>query len=420
MDTYILATTMLGLALLTAAWIPEVLTDRPLSLPVVYVVFGFIIFTLPLNLPTPNPFEYGVFAERLTQLVVIISLTGAGLKLERPIGWARWGSTWRLLVIAMPLCIAGVAFLGWWMVGLAPAAAALLGAVLAPTDPVLAADVQANPPGEGDDEVRFALTSEAGLNDGLAFPFTNLAIAMVTLGAAPREWLGEWLLDDVLYKIVVGTIIGILIGRALAYLMFRFFKRVHLKPDSAGLLAIAITLLAYGVAEMIHAYGFMAVFAAACALRQYERRHEYHEAVHNLSEQSERLLMVLVLVLFGGAVASGLLASLTWPAVALGLIFLLLVRPAAAAISLLGTGERWRDRAVISFFGIRGIGSLYYLAHAFNIAEFPNENILWSTTGFVMLVSIFLHGTLASPVMKYLDERRTPEEQAALEAEAAA
>ena len=266
MDIYILTTTLLGLALLTAAWLPEVLTNRPLSLPVVYVIFGFIVFALPLNLPTPNPFEYGILAERLTQLVVIISLTGAGLKLERPIGWARWGSTWRLLAIAMPLCIAGVAFLGWWMVGLAPAAAALLGAVLAPTDPVLAADVQANPPGEGDDEVRFALTSEAGLNDGLAFPFTNLAIAMVTIGTAPREWLGDWLLDDVLYKIVVGTVIGILIGRALAYLMFRFFERVHLKPDSAGLLAIAITLLSYGVAEMVHAYGFMAVFAAACAL----------------------------------------------------------------------------------------------------------------------------------------------------------
>src|SRR5688500_15495284 len=135
-------------------------------------------FALPLAVPRPDPVEDGESVKRLAELVVIVSLMGSGLRLDRPVGWRSWMLTWRMLAIAMPITIVGAAFLGWWMLGFLPATALLLGAVLAPTDPVLASDVQVGPPGEEEeDEVRFTLTSEAGLNDGLAFPFTNAAIA---------------------------------------------------------------------------------------------------------------------------------------------------------------------------------------------------------------------------------------------------
>jgi hypothetical protein len=139
------------------------LRQLPLSLPIICVAFGFALFSIPGTGAEPDLLEHPHLTERLTELIVIVALMGAGLKLNRPPGWQSWIITWRLLAITMPLSIAGIALLGWWGLGLAPAAALLLGAVLAPTDPVLASDVQVGPPHDPEeDDVRFSLTSEAG------------------------------------------------------------------------------------------------------------------------------------------------------------------------------------------------------------------------------------------------------------------
>ncbi|MGH9271628.1 MAG: cation:proton antiporter, partial [Ilumatobacteraceae bacterium] len=192
MGDYAVILALGGLAFLAASWLPAALDQRPLSLPIALLGLGAVMFLVP-GLEAPRPQEQVQLTERLTELGVIVSLLGAGLKLDRPLGWRRWSSTWRLLGITMLLTIGAVGLLGWGLVGLAPATAMLLGAVLAPTDPVLAADVQVGEPtvaegaGESDelgdraddeDDVRFTLTSEAGLNDGLAFPFVYAAIAM--------------------------------------------------------------------------------------------------------------------------------------------------------------------------------------------------------------------------------------------------
>jgi NhaP-type Na+/H+ or K+/H+ antiporter len=311
-DTYIVILTLMGLAFLGAAWLPRLVDDAPLSFPVLYVLVGIILFILPLNSILPNPLESSVFTERFTELIVIVALTGAGLKLSRPVRWKGWALTWRLLTIGMPLCIATVAVLGWWALGLAPASAVLLRAVLAPTDPVLASDVQVGAPHEEKEgEVRFALTSEAGLNNGLAFPFTNLAIAMAAAGAGTGAWLLEWFLVDILYKLLVGTLAGMGIGYMLAYLFFRVAAS-HTRSARDGFVVLAVTFLAYGVTEILHGYGFLAVFLAALVMRQFERNHSYHEELHDFSEGFERLLMTLMLFLFGGLIAGGLL-SLTIP-----------------------------------------------------------------------------------------------------------
>jgi NhaP-type Na+/H+ or K+/H+ antiporter len=407
-DSYILTLAFVGAAILGAAVLPLLLAGRPLSFPIVYVALGMAVFALPLRLPTADPLAEGDVVERMTELAVIVSLMGAGLKIDRTIGWASWRTTRRLLVLAMPLTIAGVAILGWWAAGLAPAAALLLGAVLAPTDPVLAADVQVGPPGgEAEDEVRFGLTSEAGLNDGLAFPFTNAAIAMAAAGSAGvGSWLGGWVLDDVLLKLGIGLTVGLAGGRAVGAVLFRLPTTRRIAESTEGFVSLATTLLVYGVAELCHGYGFVAVFVAAYVLRHHERDHEYHEVLHASSESIERLVSAALLVLLGGAVVDGALAPLTLRGAALGLAVVLLVRPIAGWLALLRTTMPQSERWALAFFGIRGIGSVYYLAQALNEAEFADADQLWAIVAFVILVSVLVHGVSAAPLMKRVDARR--------------
>jgi NhaP-type Na+/H+ or K+/H+ antiporter len=407
MDPYIVFLACLGLIILAVSWLPLLLRNLPLSLPILCVLFGFVVFSLPGVGNALDPLKQPVITERVSELVVIIALLGAGLKIDRRVGWRRWATTWRLLAVAMPLSILGIALLGWCLAGLSVAAAVLLGAVLAPTDPVLASDVQVGPPGAGEeDEVRFSLTSEAGLNDGLAFPFVNLAIAIALYGSAPGPWTLEWLGIDVLWKIAAGMGVGLLTGFLLGQLMFRLPQSKNLAEARDGFVALGIVFLSYGATELIHGYGFLAVFTAGIALRQIERRHEYHERLHDFAEQTERLLMTMILVMFGGAIAGGLLESLTWATTLSVVLFLLIVRPVAGLVSLWGSPGLPEERAAIAFFGIRGIGSFYYLAYALNHAEFESPDLLWATVSLCVVGSILLHGIASTPAMRFLDRRR--------------
>jgi len=405
-DPYETALLLGGIAILGVVILPRLLDRRPLSFPIVYVAFGIAIFALPLGLPDPDPLAHGELTERLTEIGVIVALMGAGLKIDRPLRFWQWQTTWRLLAVTMTLTIAITAFLGWGVVGLAVPSAVLLGAVIAPTDPVLASDVQVDPPQEGvSDEIRFALTSEAGLNDGLAFPFTYLAISIATVGVAPGNWFVDWVLLDVVYKILVGVIVGALFGRGLARFMFTYPASTKLATAMTGGEALAATFIAYGATELVGGYGFIAVFVTAIVMRDYERGHEYHDELHNFAEVIERLVMAILLVLFGGAIASGLLSPLTWQAVLAGVLIVLVVRPLTGLIGLVGYSP-WRG--AIAFFGIRGIGSFYYLSYALNQTEFSGGEMAWAITGFVVLTSIVLHGVTASPVMQDL-EHELPE-----------
>ncbi|MFI5836433.1 cation:proton antiporter [Micromonospora sp. NPDC051300] len=406
MEPVDVAFALLGVGALLAGILPRVLEKRPLSMPIAFLGLGMLVFALPTGLPTPDPLRSPELTTHLTELGVIVALMGAGLKIDRPLSWARWSSTWRLLAIAMPLCIAAVALLGWWWAGLVPAAALLLGAALAPTDPVLASDVQVGEPTDAEDsedEVRFALTSEAGLNDGLAFPFVYAAIAIASTSLAPADWLGEWLAVDVVYKLAVGVGGGLLVGWLLGKLFFRAPSALRLAKHSEGFLALAATFLAYGLVEVVGGYGFLAVFVAARAIRAAERTSEFHSVLHDFAEQVERLLTVLLLLLFGGAVIGGLLAPLTWPAALVGLALVLVIRPLLGWLSLRGAPGRASEHWVISVFGIRGVGSFYYLAYATSKTDFPQAELLWATVGLVVVVSVVAHGIAATPVMQVLD-----------------
>lgn len=393
---------VLGLAAFGVVGLPHVLSRQPLSYPIIFVAGGAILFSLPFGLPDADPITHAEGVEILTEIGVITALMGAGLAINRVPGWKSWSSTVKLLAITMPLTIAAIAGLGWWVLGLTPAAAVLLGAVLAPTDPVLASDVQVRgPESDDDDDVRFSLTSEAGLNDGLAFPFTNLAILIALEGFSSPTWLDDFLLVELAYKVVVGLLGGIIVGRGLAWAIFA--RQSPLPGIRDGMIALAATLIAYAGTEMVGGYGFLAVFVAAVVIRNQERKHSYLEVMHQFSAQIERLLSAIVLILFGGALASGILQYLDWRGILVAIAIVLLVRPAAGMLGLARSKMSRPERGAVAFFGIRGVGSFYYLAYASNQVEFIQVEQVWAVTALVVAISIVVHGVSATPAMAYID-----------------
>ena len=401
----------IGLATFAAALLPRLLGKVPISLPMVFLAAGIVAFALIPDLPDPDPIDNGTFALHLTEVCVIVSLMGAGLALNRRVSLRGWSSTWRLLAITMPLSILAVGLIGWSLLGFSVASAVLLASALAPTDPVLATEVQVSEPVDDeqadDDEVRFALTSEAGLNDGLAFPFTYAAIAISLVGVAPAAWLGEWVLVDVLWRLTVGLAVGIAIGWILGRAFFSgIAERLKFAEKAEGFVALAATFLAYGLAELAEGYGFLAVFVCACTIRASERSHGYHGVLHKFVEQIERLLTIVVLVLLGGAISRGLFSDLRWQEVLLALAIILIIRPAAGWLGLTPGKSGFRERGVIAFFGVRGVGSLFYIAYGLENGMFPDGQRLWSTVAVVIVVSILVHGIAATPVMTLIDRRR--------------
>ncbi|MFC6160783.1 cation:proton antiporter [Kribbella jiaozuonensis] len=399
-----------GLALLLGAVLPRLLRRYAVSAPIGFLGAG-VLLGLAVDKSHLSPIVEPGLTEHLAELTILVALMGVGLAIDRPIGWHRWKVTWRLLLVAMPACIAAVAGAGW-LLGLAPATALLLGAVLAPTDPVLASDVQVQGPSTGadaepeeDDEVRFALTSEAGLNDGLAFPFVYAAVFGATKGAV-GNWALEWFAWDLIGRTVIGVLVGLGVGWLLGKMAFSAPSRTFRLADAREpVLALAMTLGVYGLAQVLHGYGFVAVFIAALTLRAAERHHDFHEDLHGFVEQLEHILTWGILLLLGSAITAGLLRPLSFAGVALGLLLVLVIRPLTAWVALAGTPLGRSERWVTAAFGIRGVGSVFYLAYAGS--DFGTDlPWLWATVGFTVVLSVVVHGVAVTPLMRMLDVRR--------------
>ncbi|MFC7598274.1 cation:proton antiporter [Terrabacter sp. GCM10028922] len=452
-----------GAAMLLALVLPAVLDRYAVSAAMVLLVLGMAIGLLPLPEGMRlDPVAIRPQVERITEFTVLVALMGVGLAIDRSFdwrtrtAWASWSPTWRLLAVAMPLTIASVALLGWAL-GVGPAAALLLGAALSPTDPVLASDVQVEGPkveaagdagragvaaghredeqddeddrdGDDDeedgaafgepvdekDDVRFALTSEAGLNDGLALPFVTAAVLLASAGSV-SEWGLRWVAWDLVAKVVVGVVVGVAVGSGLARIAFRSPRRsLRLAEQGEALLAVAALVLTYGVSQLCGGYGFVSVFVCALTLRAAERNHHYHRSMHEVVQRLERLLTLLILLVLGMAVTKGVLGELDWRGVVISLALVFVVRPLAGWVSLrsrprrarLPGGLGRREMLATAFFGVRGVGSLYYLALAAGEHTFSDERWLWSTVAFTILLSVTVHGTLATPVMRSLERRR--------------
>lgn len=432
-----------GLALILALIVPTLVSRMAVSSPIVLLAAGVAIGLTPLAEGlSVDPRENRAIVEHVTELTVIVALMGVGLAIDRPFSlrnrrtWRAWSPTARLLLVAMPLTIAGVAGLGLWA-GLALPVAVLLGAALAPTDPVLASDVQVGAPdvesgeeqaddrsdgersddddepgGDEDSEVRFALTSEAAFNDGLAFPFVYLAVVLAAGGSLWSQ-VGEWVGLHLLLKVVVGCLVGYAVGAVLAKHGFRSrAESVRIAERGDPLLALAALLTAYGLAEVAQGYGFLSVVVCAMAMRAAERHHHFHRGMHELIERLELLLTLLVLLFLGIAIGGGLLGDLTWWGAAIGLALVFVIRPLAGWVSLAlhsraggrAGGLRSGERIVVAFFGVRGVGSVYYLAYGLAQIETDRQLWLWATVAFTIVLSVVVHGVLATPVMRRVEE----------------
>ena len=422
-DPRILMFVVFGAGLTLAVTLERWLARYWLSLPILYVAVGFAVWSLPLGLPHFNPTVDGFDAitlEYATEFIVIASLMAAGIAIDRPVSWANWRQIWPLLLIAMPLTIAAVALLGWWALGLAPASAILLGAALAPTDPVLARSVQVGPPGEDQrHDVRFSLTVEAGLNDGFAFPFTYLAIAAVGMTAL-GDWTLEWAALDLVWRIVAGCAVGYAVGRIGAWYVFEREADAPIEDideasdeaenpsysTSEGLIVLGTLLLAYGLAELAEGYGFLAVFVGAVTARQRENRSRYHKISHHFIDQIEQIVLVAVLFGFGAMLASGVLSALTWPAALVGLALIFVIRPISGLLAEANCDLPMIGKLAVAFLGVRGMGSIYYLAYGQNNADFAQIDLLWATVSFAILVSIIVHGVVSGPLIRHVEDRR--------------
>lgn len=408
-DPYAVGQLFVGLVVFAAVIALSRQHQRAFSPAMVYLVLGAAAAGLvrALGVEWLDPIRDAELIERLAEFAVIIALFGAGLKLDRPLRSRAWASTVRLIVIVMPLTIAAVAAFGAGAMGLSLGAAVILGAVLAPTDPVLASDVQVGPPGEAEaePEPQFALTSEAGVNDGVAFPFVLLGVFIASEGGI--GWLPEWLAADVIYAITVGVGLGAAAGYLTAGGAHWLRERDLLLAQFDGWLSLAAVLAVYGATELVGAYGFLAAFAGGLAFRRYELGHESHARVHAGAETVEKITELTLVLLLGSLITwSGLAA----PGVAGWLLvplLLVVIRPLATLVAFARSRIPLGERAFIGWFGIRGIGSFYYAAaviHAGLIAETEAVKLFWSVTVLVG-VSILVHGVTATSLSRRVERR---------------
>ena len=403
LEPYNLLLLFAGFITLLAATIPNVFHKSHITAPVIYMGIGVGLYFLGSGYSSFDVMNNVSLIRRLSEFVVIVSLTNAGLKIKKPFQWQTWKHAFWLLVITMPLTIIASAFVSSWILGLVPATAILFGAVIAPTDPVLASDLQTSIPSKNDiSKSRLGLTAEAGLNDGLAFPFTYFAIFMVSKGADYDLWLVEWLTVSVLYKIVIGSLIGWICGWLLYKLIFKMTSETHHSKISLGILSISLTLLPYAIAELFGSYGFIAVFIAACVFSRDEKKVKHMDNLHDFTEEVERIFVALLFVFVGIYVSDNITALLDFKIVATALIVLFVIRPLSGWLALSRSTLNGLQKFVLSFYGIRGVGSIFYLMYAFSQASFEGAETILHVTALTILISVLIHGLTAATIQKRL------------------
>jgi NhaP-type Na+/H+ or K+/H+ antiporter len=395
---------LIGVALLIMSIRPALQHKRLINIPILYLLVGALMTSIGLPIITPSSGDLAVTViERISEIIVIISLAGAGFAIDVGTNWRRWIPSWCLIGIAMPLTIGAIFVLGWQIAGLSLASAVLLGAALAPTDPVLARAVQVGGPGKKQDGARVALTSEAGLNDGLAFPFVWLAIGLAGAASLSDFNWTQWFLYDAVYRTVAGIAVGVGCGWFITKILFGPLGDATNERGNPVIVLLSSTFVAYGFAEALHGYGFLSVFVSARAslvFAQNTTAEPYEKMAHNSADQIEAVLMAVLLLWFGAYIGAELWHQWTWTDLAIALATLLIIRPVIAFLSMIRTCGNWRDRMKVSFFGIRGMGSIFYIAYAQTHADFDGIDDVWRIAGLTILLSIVIHGLLADHFME--------------------
>ena len=423
---------LIGALLLFMGLTTSGLKRSPVTSAIIYLAVGLIAGPTVLHLFHFNPLKESALLEVLTEVAVLISLFSAGLKMPAPLSFTRWRAPILLASASMAISVALVAAFATLVLGLPLGAGVLLGAILAPTDPVLATDVQIRHAGDRD-LLRFNLTCEAGMNDGSAFPFVMLGLGLLGLHDLGDFGL-RWILVDVLWATIGGIAIGVGAGAALARLGGKLRAMPLQQTLLDDFLGLGLIGVVYGVSVMLHTWGFLAVFFAAVALRHTELRlsgaqrqadapptaesasASQHTRSDHLKttmvstgslvfkEHLERLSEIVLVLLVGGSL---FVNSWTWQAVMLALFLFCVARPLSVFLALWGPRTPWRLQGMVGWFGVRGIGSLYYLMYAIQhgLPE-PLALQLVQFTLIVITLSILLHGISVKPLMEVIWRRK--------------
>jgi NhaP-type Na+/H+ or K+/H+ antiporter len=406
---YVLGLLGLGVALFVAVGALSHQHERAFSAAVFYIVLG-AVGAVALSLLDVRPFDPvrdHTLVERLTELALILAVFAAGLTVEREVRRRSVISISVLLLVVMPLTIALIAVFGRVVMGLSLGAAVVLGAVLAPTDPVLAGDVGLGPPGDvAQGEPRLSLHTEAAINDGLAAPFLLLGLFVADHGGT--SWVGEWLWADVLYAVGVAVLVGAAMGVGAAWLVTRARMRGLIDRTLDGFAALALVLVVYGAAELLGSYGLLALFVAGFTFRRYAFEHEVHRGVHRGADTAGTFLELLVLLLLGSMLTVDGLGA---PGVAgwlLAPLLIVVIRP-ALVMATSGRGlASLGERVFLAFFGVRGVAALFYaavVAESGAISAAETKTVVW-TAVVCVIVSIVVHGTSSTALTRLLLARR--------------
>lgn len=404
MNSYILSLLIIGLLLLGvtlgSGWIKRL----PLSYALIYLIVGILLGSYGLGLIDVRPDTQ--FLERLTEFVVIISVFGCGLKINRPLKLWAWQSTIRLIGLLMPLSIGALALLAHYALGMGWGAAVLLGAILAPTDPVLASEVQLAHV-EDKDELRFALTSEGGINDALAFPFVYFGLYWFK-DPNLNNWFKNWVAVDLVWALTTGVLMGILVAKAIVWIDRHIQKRRPADDLLEDFIAVSIVLLTYSLTEVINGYGFLAVFVAGLMVqRSYFCQQDKRMAQLEFTEQIEKLLEVATIIVLGTVLLLEPILKYAGESLLIAGSIFLFVRPLGMWLSMIGSGLPKSTRSLMGWFGIRGIGSLYYMTYALGkgLTGSTAEEIAWITYTVVVL-SVIFHGVTAYPLMAWYENHK--------------
>lgn len=399
MDIYILDLLAIGTLLLIVTLCSGLIARLPLSYAIIYLIVGVILSPYGLNLIQVRP-DANIL-KRVAELVVLISLFSCGLKMNRPIRFWAWESTARLIGFLMPISIFAVTAAAHWLLGMGWAPAILLGAILAPTDPVLASEVQLEDPDDCD-ELRFGLTSEGGLNDALAFPFVYFGLYLLEDGNW-QNWFRQWVAIDLLWAITAGIVVGFAVAKAVRWLD-RSLQRFHAVDTlMEDFVAISTIFIAYSLTELVNGYGFLAVFVAGITMRRRRNQDKSTSQLHFI-ERLEKLAEIGTILLLGSLLRVEPMLAYAGNGFVIAGLLLLIVRPLGAWVSTIGLRAHPATRWLYGWFGIRGVGSIYYLAYALGsgLQGREGEQVAWITF-WTIIVSVFLHGITSTPIMKWYE-----------------
>ena len=394
------------------AYIP-ILAER---LKIAYTLPIFLVGVVFYYLGVPIPWQAAMWEHGtvvvVTEVIVIISLMGAGLKIGLRYSFGHWRNPLRLIHTSMPLYMLVIFGIALFILQIDVASSILLAAVCAPTDPVLASDLELD-----EDELetnkntgmRYLLTAEAGINDGLAFPFVFLAILWSKTMGHESVDLIHWLTFHMGYKIIV----GVLIGGVLGYLYSLSIKKAthpQMTKVLSGFVGVALAFLAFALAEMAHGYGFLATFFAGL-FAQYHKHTKgtshVKDEIFVFNKELEKFLIVLWTAVFGGFLVSGILQMATLLHWGVALFLIMVLRPVTGRIGLTGTNFTEKKKWAIGFFGIKGVGSFFYLAYALKNGNFTDEGQLYVMVTLLVALSIVVHGASGPRVVAYF-KRNNP------------